>query len=630
MPYSRIQYLCWLFSGAEISLLKECPTDYNRQASIGFTILMTCLFAGMAGGFAAWRFSEGSILAAGIFGLVWAMLIFSIDRSMVVTLKKDPTKPKGGWGKVIAFSARMVLAGLLAFLISLPLETYIFHVQIDNELSHQNTASQDSLQKELERIYGKPQLVAERTEVEGKIAGAQANQNNYDPPSGDFKAANLTVQRITNEIAGLDRDIAINEKIAADAFRVVPYIRYTYYVDGEPRQASKLNKQSDAWQRYKQATGTATNLRRAKRARMGDQSGAIATRETIRKKYFDDNKDLIARLEAEAKTKKIQLDSAIAKIDHQIAIELPKRVRGGFVREFTALEDASRGNTGLFLMLWLIRAMFFIIELLPTIVKMVTPIGEYDRQLHAHEELFALALRTNYSIMEGRERLRQQTEQRIAEQLEQARLDRELELGKNVLEKTATYQNDLAERMLRDWHKQEREKQKAAAIPRAPANPPVAVYTPSMTQQTPVVAPKSAPTVPTQNAQPAVAPATPVASVTSPPIVAVPVQAAQSTAVSAASTITLAALTSKQFWWLKPDNRRNWYAFENGSTNNRVRRKINGGDIENGRWEHPNDDKSLLRITFNTETEEYNIQRLTNTEMVLRNAASDEELSFLA
>jgi len=43
--YSKIQYFFWLLSGAEINILKDCPTDYNRQAGIGFTIFMTTLLA---------------------------------------------------------------------------------------------------------------------------------------------------------------------------------------------------------------------------------------------------------------------------------------------------------------------------------------------------------------------------------------------------------------------------------------------------------------------------------------------------------------------------------------------------------------------------------------------------------
>lgn len=56
--YTPIQYFFWLFSGAEINILKDCPTDYNRQAGIGFTIFMTTLFAMFAGGYAGWYFSK--------------------------------------------------------------------------------------------------------------------------------------------------------------------------------------------------------------------------------------------------------------------------------------------------------------------------------------------------------------------------------------------------------------------------------------------------------------------------------------------------------------------------------------------------------------------------------------------
>lgn len=36
--------------------------------------------------------------------------------------------------------------------------------------------------------------------------------------------------------------------------------------------------------------------------------------------------------------------------------------------------------------LWLIRLLFFIIELLPTVVKIVMPIGAYDRMIYAEEK----------------------------------------------------------------------------------------------------------------------------------------------------------------------------------------------------------------------------------------------------
>ena len=115
--YSKIQYFFWLLSGAEINILKDCPTDYNRQAGIGFTIFMTTLLAFFSGSYAGYYFGESYVTSV-VFGIIWASLIFSIDRSMVVTLKKDPTKKEQNFW--IPFLSRAVLAILIAFIISIP------------------------------------------------------------------------------------------------------------------------------------------------------------------------------------------------------------------------------------------------------------------------------------------------------------------------------------------------------------------------------------------------------------------------------------------------------------------------------------------------------------------------------
>ena len=105
--YSPIQYFFWMISGSEISVLKDCPTDYNRHASIGFTIFMTCVFAGFAGGLAGYSIAGNSWEGGLIFGAIWALLVFSIDRSMVVSIKKNPNKEVNPWQFLIP---RAVLA----------------------------------------------------------------------------------------------------------------------------------------------------------------------------------------------------------------------------------------------------------------------------------------------------------------------------------------------------------------------------------------------------------------------------------------------------------------------------------------------------------------------------------------
>jgi hypothetical protein len=640
MPYSRIQYLCWLFSGAEISLLKECPTDYNRQASIGFTILMTCLFAGFAGGFAAWRFSGGNIFATVIFGIIWALLIFSIDRSMVVTLKKDPTKKEGRWVKIAAFAARAVLSGLLAFMISIPLEIYIFKDEIGIQLQQDDVALATDQQQKWEKQLGLGSAEKSRARSE-----AERDRNErlaqLEPQTPEYRSAKDDVAKY-QQIAGskrrdankidlnrLENRIPLNEEGAKVAGAA--YDRW--------RRAVRIRKE------FLQAAAAAESKIQQNRATMREL--AIAESNTRRIAASQ------AAAEAQRESNRIKgITDSLAVKDKGIKKALAQK---GFLREYVALTNASKdpkkGELGF--LLWLIRGIMFVIELLPTIVKLATPIGEYDRQLHAHEQLFALALRTNYTIMEGRERLRQQTEQRIAEQLEQARLDRELELGKNVLEKTATYQNDLAERMLKDWHKQEREKQKAASVPKASTMPPVTAHTsaPQAAPQQPAAATAApAATVVPSNTPPTPSASTPAAttSVSPSPIgstidlslgsTGAPLPGSGSTAQttpppipttasSGVSSVTLAALTTVYQWKIDSDPLRKWYRFENGSTKNRVRRYL-GSKTETGTWSHPDNDTSRLRIAFDAEMQDYIIQRLTNTEMVLRNADNDHILAF--
>ena len=127
---SRFQRFLWTVAGAELDILEKCRTDHKKFAAIGATILMTAFIAFCAGTSAAWYFTQsgdetsGSLGWAMLFGLIWALLIFCIDRSLVITLKKDPSaKKQKFWVPLLSRSA---LACIIAFMVSIPLELVIF------------------------------------------------------------------------------------------------------------------------------------------------------------------------------------------------------------------------------------------------------------------------------------------------------------------------------------------------------------------------------------------------------------------------------------------------------------------------------------------------------------------------
>lgn len=120
----------WFCSGANISLLNRCPTDASKYTGMGAAVFFTGLLAALSGGYAFFTVFENPFWALA-FGLVWGTIIFNLDRFIVSTMRKK----QGGWFKeIVTASPRILLAVMLAIVISKPLELRIFSKEIDRKL----------------------------------------------------------------------------------------------------------------------------------------------------------------------------------------------------------------------------------------------------------------------------------------------------------------------------------------------------------------------------------------------------------------------------------------------------------------------------------------------------------------
>ncbi len=116
-------------AGADQSVLAQCPTDRNKYMGIGATIFFTGLLAFFSSGYALYTVFE-SWWAAVAFGLVWGLMIFNLDRYIVMSMKSN-----GRWWRDLGVALpRIALAVLLALVISKPLEMKIFEKEIQSEL----------------------------------------------------------------------------------------------------------------------------------------------------------------------------------------------------------------------------------------------------------------------------------------------------------------------------------------------------------------------------------------------------------------------------------------------------------------------------------------------------------------
>lgn len=143
-------------AGVHKETLDRFPEEQNKYISIGATIFFTGLFAALAGGYALYFVFSGSSFAiffALLFGMIWGLAIFNLDRYIVLSIDKS----RSGWMQLLQALARILLAILIGMIISRPLELKIFDKEIKEHLRAeylvQQNAKIDTLNKTFENKY---------------------------------------------------------------------------------------------------------------------------------------------------------------------------------------------------------------------------------------------------------------------------------------------------------------------------------------------------------------------------------------------------------------------------------------------------------------------------------------------
>ncbi|MEO9805667.1 MAG: DUF4407 domain-containing protein [Reichenbachiella sp.] len=123
------RFFCYC-SGASLSILKRCPTEISKFVGVGATVFFTGLLAAISSAYALFFVFDGLVLSIG-FGIIWGLMIFNLDRFIVLSMRKS----HHGKGEYFQALPRLVLAILIAIVISKPLELKIFEKEIATELS---------------------------------------------------------------------------------------------------------------------------------------------------------------------------------------------------------------------------------------------------------------------------------------------------------------------------------------------------------------------------------------------------------------------------------------------------------------------------------------------------------------
>ena len=155
----KLKHFFWLCSGANRPLLEKCPTEGSKYVGVGATIFFTGIFAALAGAYALFTVFENYVVSI-IFGVVWGLMIFNLDRYIVSSMRKEGNAKKEFYTAL----PRIILAVLISIVIVKPLEMKIFEKEINAELILMEKKSFAEISQEVKDRY-----VTERQSITDEI-----------------------------------------------------------------------------------------------------------------------------------------------------------------------------------------------------------------------------------------------------------------------------------------------------------------------------------------------------------------------------------------------------------------------------------------------------------------------------
>ena len=160
-----------LCSGADRDLLEGCSEgEQTKYVGIGATVFFTAVMAFLASAYALFTVFD-SIYPALIFGFVWSLLIFNLDRFIVSTIKKRDRF----MDEFLQATPRIMLAIIIAIVISKPLEIKIFEKEINTVLLKEKNEMELANKKQI-GTYFQSDLDKNKAEIEALKADIQKKE----------------------------------------------------------------------------------------------------------------------------------------------------------------------------------------------------------------------------------------------------------------------------------------------------------------------------------------------------------------------------------------------------------------------------------------------------------------------
>lgn len=408
----------WICAGVNRKIVRQCPTEYAKYAGTGGTIFFTAIMAAFSGGYAiSFVFQDASIIVPIVFGIIWGLMIFNLDRFMVNTMYSDG-KHTISREEFLGGLPRIFLAIFLGIVISTPMEIRIFQDKIKSQLIIDQGKVGDDVREAHNLLY------QQRKEYEDQIA-------TRNTVLSDLRAGRM--DGISGRVADKEKELREAENRLYNETNGEGVTKKKGYGPA----AKQLENQVD---RLKEEL---SNLRLEERQSQANNQTFIEQRtNSIQNEITDYNRKLK------------EIDLKISEIEKEGAEG--QKALTGFCAQINVLNEIASysNNKALFWARFFISLLFIAIEVIPTLFKMMVSSGPYDDLLRA--EKYRIRALSEQRIKEIDDYV--QNGISISTEKNKARLEAELSANEDILKKLATAQSDLIEVAIEEWRKQELEK----------------------------------------------------------------------------------------------------------------------------------------------------------------------------
>lgn len=194
----------WKAAGADSYILERSTyTDHVKYACLGGIVFATGFMAAMAGGYAFYIIFEprteaittaieGAVhvptsIKATIFGIIWGLIIFNIDRFIVASTGKGDGTEAITWSELKGAIPRILMGMIIAITISKPVEIRMFQTEIDVKLHEKQQKQFNITQQNAKKLF-QPAIDDIDAQINGVKEEVKLKQDAYDRAQIKFEA----------------------------------------------------------------------------------------------------------------------------------------------------------------------------------------------------------------------------------------------------------------------------------------------------------------------------------------------------------------------------------------------------------------------------------------------------------